>query len=157
MISVNLTWLEENFFKQRLDEKQKSILPTKFEAVEYEAGSIIVKQGGMGQALYVVHSGNANIDSNFNGENIRIGTAHPGDLVGEMSFLTAAEASATVTARDDCVIYKLPRDAFTSLMRDNQELAYAIFAHLLTHTADVIRLMNAEKAAIQHYMAGSRF
>ncbi len=156
-MSIDLTWLEENFFKQRLDDNQKAILSSKFEAVKYEAGSIIVKQGSMGQALYVVHSGNANIDSDCNGEHIRIGTAHPGDLIGEMSFLTAAEASATVTAREECEIYKLPRDAFTSLMRDNQELAYAVFAHLLTHTADVIRHMNAEKAAVQHYMAGSRF
>ena len=42
-------------------------------------------------------------------------------------------------------------------MKENQELAYAVFAHLLTHTAGVIRHMNTEKAAVQHYMAGHRF
>ncbi|MDX8388501.1 MAG: cyclic nucleotide-binding domain-containing protein [Ghiorsea sp.] len=156
-MSIDFAWLEENFFKQKLDEEQKSVLSTKIEAVEYAAGSIIVKQGSMGQALYVVHSGIAKIQCDNNGETITVGTVHPGDLIGEMSFLTAAETSATVTARDDCVIYKLPRHAFSSLMKENQELAYAVFAHLLTHTANVIRQMNAEKAAVQHYMAGSRF
>jgi len=157
MMDIDFTWLEENFFKQKLDANQKQVLASKIETVQYSAGSVIVEQGSMGQALYVVHSGAANIECNCNGELTRVGVAHPGDLVGEMSFLTAAEASATVIARDDCIIYKLPRDAFTSLMKENQELAYAVFAHLLTHTANVIRQMNAEKAAVQHYIAGSRF
>lgn len=156
-MNIDFNWLEENFFGQKLDDTQRDVLSTKFDVVEYNAGDTIVKQGSMGQALYIIHSGAAHIDCDCNGENVRVGTVNPGDMVGEMSFLTAAEASATVTARDDCVIYKLPRSAFTSLMKENQELAYAVFAHLLTHTAAVIRQMNAEKAAIQHYMAGSRF
>jgi len=156
-MNIDFNWLEKNFFKQALDNNQRDVLSSKIEAVEYTAGSIIVEQGSMGQALYVIHSGAAFIDCACNGENIRVGTAHEGDLIGEMSFLTAAEASATVTARDDCVIYKLPRDSFTRLMKENQELAYAVFAHLLTHTANVIRHMNTEKAAVQHYMAGHRF
>jgi len=156
-MDIDFTWLEENFFKQTLDNKQREVLSSKIEALEYAAGSVIVAQGSMGQALYVIHSGAAHIDCECNGENIRVGTARQGDLIGEMSFLTAAEVSATVTARDDCIIYRLPRDSFTRLMKENQELAYAVFAHLLTHTANVIRHMNTEKAAVQHYMAGHRF
>jgi len=156
-MDIDLTWLEEKFFQQKFDNAQKDILASKVTVVEYAAGSTIVEQGSMGQALYIIHSGVAVIDCECNGEKVRVGTKRSGDLLGEMSFLTAAEASATVTAREDCVIYKLPRDAFTSLMKENPELAYAIFAHLLNHTASVIRHMNAEKAAVQHYMAGSRF
>jgi len=156
-MNIDFNWLEENFFKQALDDTQKEVLSSKIEAVEYAAGSTIVEQGSMGQALYVIHSGVAYIDCDCNGENVRVSTAHEGDLIGEMSFLTAAEASATVTARDDCTIYRLPRDSFTRLMKENQELAYAVFAHLLTHTANVIRHMNTEKAAVQHYIAGHRF
>ena len=156
-MSIDYTWMEENFFKQRLDEEQRNVLASKVEAVSYKSGEVIVKQGSMGQALYIVYKGSAHIDCHCNGENVRVGTVHSGDLVGEMSFLTAEEASATVTANEDCTIYRLSRDSFTRLMRDNQELAYAVFAHLLTHTAEVIRQMNAEKAAVQHYMAGSRF
>jgi len=156
-MNIDLTWLEEKFFQQKFDNAQKDILASKVAVVEYAAGSTLVEQGSMGQALYIIHSGVVVIDCECNGETVRVSSKRSGDLLGEMSFLTAAEASATVTAREDCVIYKLPRDAFTSLMKENPELAYAIFAHLLTHTASVIRHMNAEKAAVQHYMAGSRF
>lgn len=156
-MEIDFTWLEEHFFKQRLDDKQRKLLSSKFEAVAYSAGSTIVEQGSMGQALYVIHSGSAHIDCHSNGEDVQIGTVHSGNLVGEMSFLTASEASATVRASTDCEIYRLSREAFINIMREDQELAFAVFAHLLTHTADVIRYMNAEKAAIQHYMSGSRF
>ncbi len=155
-MDIDYTWLEENFFNQRFTSEQKTLVAQEMEVSEYKAGSMIVAQGSLGNAIYVIQSGAAYIDCNCNGEDMRVGTAKSGDLVGEMSFLTGNEASATVTARDDCIIYKLSRDSFTMLMKKNPELAYAIFAHLLTHTAKVIRQMNAEKAAVHHYMSGSR-
>jgi len=156
-MDIDYTWLEENFFKQRLSDEQKALIADKIDVVEFDANDIIVKQGSKGGSIYVVHSGTALIECDLNGEKVRVGKVGTGDLIGEMSFLTDIDASATVTAKEDCVIYKLPRSSFSELMRKDQELAYAVFAHLLQHTADVIRDMNAEKAAIQHYMAGSRF
>jgi CRP/FNR family cyclic AMP-dependent transcriptional regulator len=156
-MNIDCHWLEEHFFKQRFTDEQKQLVTEKIEVVEYAAGSTIVAQGSMGNAVYVVHSGAAAINCDCNGESMHVGTVKAGDLVGEMSFLTDNEASATVTARDDCIIYKLTRDSFTMLMKKDPELAYAVFAHLLTHTANVIRQMNAEKAAIHHYMAGNHF
>jgi len=156
-MGIDLNWLEQHFFKQGLSDTQKALINDNIEVCEYTKGDVIVAQGSPGDAIYVMHSGSAYIDCNCNAENVRVGTAKPGDLVGEMSFLTEDEASATVTAKEDCVVYKLSRDAFTALMRTNPDLVYAIFAHLLTHTAKVIRQMNAEKAAIQHYMAGNHF
>ncbi len=156
-MNVDYNWLEEVFFKQKLDDAQRKALDGKFDVVAYQDGDVIVQQGSMGQALYIIHSGEALIECDCNGEHVRVGLVKAGDLIGEMSFLTAAEASATVSAKGDCVVYKLPRSSFTELMKENQELAYAVFAHILTHTADVIRQMNAEKAAIQHYMAGNHF
>jgi CRP-like cAMP-binding protein len=157
IMNIDCAWLEEYFFKQRFTDTQRDLVSSKIEVIEYEAGSIIVKQGSQGDAVYLIHKGVASIDCNCNGEDMRVGTAKEGDLVGEMSFLTGSEASATVTAREDCIIYKLSRDSFTEFMKKDSELVYAIFAHLLNHTASVIRHMNAEKASIQHYMAGSRF
>ncbi len=155
-MGIDTQWLEEYFFKQGLSDKQKDLINQHIQASDYAKGDVIVAQGNPGDAVYVIHSGAAHIDCDCNGENIRVGTSKPGDLVGEMSFLTQDDASATVTAREDTVIYKLSRSAFTDLMREDPDLVYAIFAHLLTHTANVIRQMNAEKASIQHYMAGNR-
>ncbi len=156
-MGIDIKWLEEHFFKQGLSDAQKNLINEKIEATQYAKGDVIVAQGSPGDAVYVIRSGKAYIDCNCNGEHMRVGTAKEGDLVGEMSFLTEDDASATVTACEDCVVYKLSRTAFTDFMRSDPDLVYAIFAHLLTHTANVIRQMNAEKASIQHYMAGSRF
>ncbi|MDX8381220.1 MAG: cyclic nucleotide-binding domain-containing protein [Ghiorsea sp.] len=155
-MSIDLKWLEEHFFKQELSAAQKEIINAKMTVSTYDKNDIIVAQGNPGDAIYVMHSGTANIDFSGNGENIRIGTAKPGDLVGEMSFLTQEDASATVTACEACVVYKLSRAAFTEMMRSDSDLVYAVFAHLLSHTANVIRKMTAEKASVQHYMAGYR-
>jgi len=155
-MSIDLKWLEEHFFKQELSATQKEIINAKMTVSKYEKDDVIVAQGNPGDAIYVMHSGTAVIDCSGNGENIRIGTSKSGDLVGEMSFLTHDDASATVTARESCVVYKLSRDAFTEMMHEDSDLVYAVFAHLLSHTANIIRQMNAEKASVQHYMAGYR-
>ncbi|MDQ6988723.1 MAG: cyclic nucleotide-binding domain-containing protein [Mariprofundaceae bacterium] len=156
-MDIDFTWLENNFFNTKLNETQRNLIASMIEVQTYTAKQVIVEQGSMGHALYVIQQGVASIDCSNNGESIRVATAHIGDLIGEMSFLTAAEVSATVTACEDCVIYRLSRATFSEMMKQDQELAYAVFAHLLNHTADVIRHMNQEKAAVQHYMSGSRF
>jgi len=156
-MNIDFAWLEDNLFNTKLSDRQKDLVSSMIEVVEVKAKNEIVAQGSMGHALYIVQTGAAVITCNSNGESIQVAVVRAGDLIGEMSFLTAAEVSATVTAREDCIVYRLSRVAFSEMMKLEQELAYAVFAHLLTHTAGVIRHMNAEKAAVQHYMSGSRF
>lgn len=152
-MSIDFTWLEENFFKKRLAKEEKDFLTSRIDAVSFSIDNTILKQGSMVQALYILHSGNATIDCKVDGENMHVGPAHPGDLIGEMSFLSAAEASVTVTASEECGIYVLTRDTLIQLMRKHPELAYSIFAHLLNHTARMVQRMNAEKITILKYVS----
>ncbi len=156
-MSIDFTWLEENFFKKELTASQKELVSKKVQILEYQADSIIVEQGSMGHAVYFVYSGSASIASESNGETLHLNSVKSGSMFGEMSFLTGAAVSASVIAREDCVIYKLSRDAFRDLMKYDQELTFSVFVQLLNHTAEIIRHLTVEKAAVQHYLSGSRF
>lgn len=156
-MTIDFNWLANNFFHSPLTDDQQRLLNSKINAQQYDADTIIVEQGSMGNALYIIYSGKASIDAQANGDFVHIDSVSSGGMFGEMSFLTAEKVSATVTATQDCVIYELPRCEFSELMKEDQELSYKIFTHLLSHTADVIRHMNSEKAAVQRYITGSRF
>lgn len=79
---------------------------------EISAGNTLIREGGVGDKLFVVQSGQLAVT--INGEPIReIG---PGSLLGELALIYDSPRSATVTATTDCVIYSLLRTIFKKVL-----------------------------------------
>jgi CRP-like cAMP-binding protein len=125
-----------------------------FEISEYQASDVIVMQGDAGGELYLLRTGSADITCRSDGKNLRVASIGEGALFGEMSFLTGDPISATVTAKEACIVYSLSRSAYSELMINNQDLVYSLFAHMLVHAGTIIRQMNEEQIALQNYIAG---
>lgn len=155
-MGLDFTWLEENILLRKLDEQEKTLLGSLIQVVDYQKDDVIVSENQPGGTLYILRSGTANIYRGSGVEEVRLATAKEGSLFGEMSFLTGDNASATVTANESTTIYQLTRNAYSELMQKNQDLVFALFAHVLVHTAKVIRHMNEEHIALQHYITGRR-
>lgn len=79
-----------------------------FEKINTEAGEFLMKEGGDGDAMYVVKSGE--LDVFIKGEKVR--SIGAGDAVGELALLFSAPRSATVKATSNCVLWALHRDRF---------------------------------------------
>ncbi len=154
-MDINCEWLEKHFFKEHLSEKQKALVCKKFEAVLYQMGDVIIQQGQESHTVYIINYGSVSIDNEQNGEHINIGIAKTGDLIGEMSFISKETASATVTAKEPCLVYKLSRKAFMDMKKEDKGLVNLTFLTLLKRAADIVRHMNTEKASVQQYMSGS--
>ncbi|MDQ6954352.1 MAG: cyclic nucleotide-binding domain-containing protein [Mariprofundaceae bacterium] len=155
-MTLDTKWLEEKVLLRKLDSVEISLLQKLLQITEYAASEKIMLQGQAGGTLYLLRSGEANITCQGNDHEIRVATAHEASLFGEMSFLTGEEASASVTAQKTCIVYSLTRTAYSELMQKNQDLVFALFTHLLAHAASVIRHMNEEHLALQHYISGRR-
>lgn len=66
---------------------------------EFDADSVVVAEGEAGESLFVVVAGRLGVGRRGDdGEARRIGRLAPGDVFGEMSLVTGAPRSATVTA-----------------------------------------------------------
>ncbi|MCF7821040.1 MAG: cyclic nucleotide-binding domain-containing protein [Mariprofundaceae bacterium] len=155
-MDIDIEWLEEHVLLCKLSGEDKVLVAGLFEVAGYSKGDVIVTQGTPGGELYLLRSGRADISCRSGDQDIRVAVVREASLFGEMSFLTGNVASATVTAKEDSVIYKLSRSAYSELMIKNQDLVYALFAHMLVHAGSVIRHMNEEQLALQNYIAGSR-
>lgn len=155
-MNIDFEWLEEHVLLCKLNDEDRALLNGLFELSNYAAGDAIVSQGEPGGELYLLRSGRADITCMSGGHTVRVAVAREAALFGEMSFLTGDVASATVTAKDESVIYKLSRGAYSELMINNQDLVYALFAHMLVHAGSVIRSMNEEQVALQNYITGRR-
>ncbi|HCF57919.1 MAG TPA: cyclic nucleotide-binding domain-containing protein, partial [Myxococcales bacterium] len=74
----------------------------------FAAGEVVFEQGDLGEALFVIADGEAEVlCRNDDGELRVLETLEPPDFFGEMSLIDKAERSATVRAKTECVVLEL--------------------------------------------------
>jgi CRP-like cAMP-binding protein len=73
-------------------------LAAKLQVKSFLRGACIVRQGEMGASMFIVVDGKVNVTVHLRAGEERVATLGPGNIVGEMSLLTGARRSATVTA-----------------------------------------------------------
>ncbi len=89
------------------------------------AGQPLVRQGEAGDSLFVLREGLLGVSiarPGGDGE-IEVAQLAPGSFVGEMSLLTGAPRSATVTPVTDSMCYEITREVMAPLMESRPELA----------------------------------
>jgi len=145
-------WLEENLLLCKLADEDRDALSRLMESATYAKGDVVVREGGSGGDLFIIRSGSADISCLSKGEDVHVADVSEGFMFGEMSFLTGSAVNATVTAREESIIYKLSRGAYSELMMQNQDLVYAMFAHMLVQAGNTISRMNKEHVALQKYL-----
>lgn len=154
-MNIDTTWLENTVFDRKLSDEELTAISSIMQAGRAAQGEEIVSQGEPGGILYILRSGTAVVQHNAPTP-IEVATVGEGAVVGEMSFLTDASASANVVAKTECVVYLITRSGFSELMTRHEELAFALFVYILRHTAGVIRHMNEEHISMMQYIVGSR-
>jgi CRP-like cAMP-binding protein len=85
--------------------------------VLYARGEAIVRQGQAGQSLFVIKRGEAQVT--LAGTDGDVARLRAGDVFGEMSLLTGAARTATVTAVVDCDLLEIDADGFRRLVIAN--------------------------------------
>jgi CRP-like cAMP-binding protein len=137
-MGVDLNWLEKEVLKQELTEEQRKALNFLTEET-FKKGEVILKHGQEGGALYFIRSGKASVlDYNRYEGRVPIATLEEGDLIGEMSFFENRLVSAEVKAEEDCTLYKMKKADMARLMKEHQDLAFAIMQAILNHEGKII-------------------
>lgn len=108
----------------------------------YRDGETIIRQGEMGNCMYVVQSGRVEVvQAGENGEQ-HLAFLGPGDFFGEMALFEHQERAATVRSSGDSQVLKV--DKKTLLRRIGEDPLLAM--NLLQTMSHRIRHLNAEIA-----------
>jgi small-conductance mechanosensitive channel/CRP-like cAMP-binding protein len=86
----------------------------------YGAEEEIVYEGEPGASMFIIRRGRVAVT--IGKEAKEVATIEAGGYFGEMSLLTGAPRSATVTARGDCTVLEISADAFRDYVRDHPEV-----------------------------------
>ena len=86
----------------------------------FETSDVIVEQGDASDSMFIIIEGVVKVVvKNDKGSSTVIGTLTVGESFGEMSLLTGAYRSATVSATRPVVLYEIMKDSMAQVMKNN--------------------------------------
>jgi small-conductance mechanosensitive channel/CRP-like cAMP-binding protein len=113
----------------------------------YGPGEVIVEEGGVGSAFFIIASGSVEVTVLQNGRQVPVATLSAGDFFGEMSFLTGDKINATIRASGDCTLLALRHTELASILAANSALADD-FATILARRQQSVAQSRAQAGAV---------
>lgn len=118
------------FFADVLDTGELDALATGTRQSEFDRAVVIVRQHDLGDSMFAILRGTAEVSTRHAGAAKHVATLHGGDIFGEMSLMTGARRSATVTAVGPVVALEIGRSALHPILAASPAL-YDRFAATL--------------------------
>jgi CRP-like cAMP-binding protein/flavin-dependent dehydrogenase len=92
----------------------------------YRDGEVIVRQGEVGDAMYVIQEGKVEILLEKDGRQVRIRVAGKDELIGEMAVFEHEARSATVRALGEARVLTVDRQNFLLRINEDSSLAFRL-------------------------------
>lgn len=138
----------------KVDPTKVKLLAFTSERVTYQPGQIVCQQGEMGDAAYVIISGEAQVLIDTPSGQIHVATMKKNDVVGEIAILINIPRTATIQAESELITLRITKDHFLSTLSEFPEISVEmmrVLAERLVRTTDELQkakeqLQNAEQA-----------
>jgi CRP-like cAMP-binding protein len=139
-----------------LERTQLELLSRQGELESYAPNEEVVRQGTLGDALYLVLTGRVHV---YAGDGARpLATLETGEFFGEMSLVEPALRSATVRAVEGIEVFRLPHVAVVRLFETDPALMNRILVHVVRALSQRLRRTNDLIGSVEklsEWLAGS--
>jgi CRP-like cAMP-binding protein len=106
-----------------LSDEERVVLAPKMKRRVYKAGDVLVEQGAVAPALFILSAGVlATLQDSAAGEAEVVRLA-PGDCFGEASVLTGAVGMFKVTALTRAIVYEIDKDDLAPILKERPAIA----------------------------------
>ena len=137
-----------------LGESDRFLFAVFAEEKHYPAGSVLFREGDVGNALVVIARGRVRISRRISGGEEAFAILSPGEIFGEMALLDPGSGrSADAFAHEDAVVLELSRERFEALESADPE-GCAELSLLLCRLAARRSVETAERLANWRVLAG---
>jgi CRP-like cAMP-binding protein len=121
---------------------------------QFNVGEEIVREGSLGDALYLVLTGSVTVTKNAQ----PLATLASGEFFGEMSLIEPAPRSASVHAAEPTFLFRLPYLALQTLLQDDTAAFNAVLVQIVKTLSERLRRANDLITSVGHlagWLAGS--
>src|SRR5512134_2507734 len=153
---MNLKDLRKSPLFQGLSDEELQQLMDMAEPVSLRAGDLLIKQGEPGDAAYVLLKGDFEVQKQSGQSLIKIDVRNAGDVVGEMALLSRAPRNATLIAKTDGEVLRIPQEAFEELLQSSTTAAMAVLHWVMARLTQNESLLHQQEkmAALGTMSAG---
>lgn len=121
-------------FGDALDEEALQTLHREAQEQSFSPGEIFVRQGEIGDSLYILTAGRAEVSQRLDdGQEIVLDILQPGQYVGELALLDQAPRMATCRAVTPVTVLRFDQQVFSSIMRHNPRVASQVLQHVISN------------------------
>ena len=120
MPAVDSTILAKSPLLESLLPVELESLARAFTAVAVPAGEIVLREGEVGDSLFIVAEGMLDVLVHTGGGDVEVGALAAGDSFGEISLIERSPRSATVRAREAATLYVLTHDALHAFAKSHR-------------------------------------
>jgi CRP/FNR family cyclic AMP-dependent transcriptional regulator len=113
---------------------------------EFQDGEIIVRQGDVGDSMFVIQEGKVEVLREDDGQETRLRVAEEGEFMGEMSIFEREKRSATLRALGTVRILTIDKKNFLRRIHEDPSLAFRIAQNMSSR----IRELSDEIARLKH-------
>jgi CRP-like cAMP-binding protein len=106
-----------------LDDAQLNRFVQFMELEQVKQGSVVVNQGDLGDAMYLIREGELRVRLQAGGRETILATLGPGDFFGDISLFDQGPRPADVVANVDTTVLKLSASGFEKLAKQAPDLA----------------------------------
>jgi flavin-dependent dehydrogenase len=104
---------------------------------DYHVGEIIVHQGEIGDCMYVIQAGRAEVIQSNEGQEVRLAVLGEGDIFGEMAIFQKERRSATVRALTDVSVLTVDRRILLRRVHEDPSFVFAILQKMSQRIRDL--------------------
>jgi CRP-like cAMP-binding protein len=130
-----------------------ALIAKRFDEVDCRAGTTLFEEGDHGDSFYVIAEGEMSVLKGAGICRRELARIGPGDVFGEMAFISNDPRTATLRTLTDTTLLRLKQDDFTILMDQDERFAQRILrliSRRLRQTTEVASqdLLQAHKGLI---------
>jgi CRP-like cAMP-binding protein len=107
------------------------------DVVTYRSGQVLFRKGDLGDAAYVIITGDAEVSIPSESGDVAVAQLHDGDFLGEIAILCDTPRTATITAKSELKALRIRKEPFFQLLHQFPEMAVEmtrLLAERLTRT-----------------------
>ena len=142
--SPSTSWLSD------LDAEERQVLCQLGDFLQLQPGDILIQQGEQQPFLYMILEGQLKVTVGADGKESEVAKLMPGNSIGEMSMVDQDEASATVTAINQCDLWRMRHDKLLECWMEYPRIVAVVLLSLFAIAVRRIKEMNPQLAALKN-------
>lgn len=105
----------------------------------FSCNETVIEEGDSGDSIYIIKSGKTKVVAHLFGREIELAILEPGDVFGEVAFLTGRPRTASVIAEAPLEVYEVSRLELENIIEKNPSLLHKIEDFYESRVQDTIR------------------